>query len=156
MSRAAALISSWDRHSAAGRAPIPSLLLTSAVHQHLVRRKTRTKVALVTESGDAREVHHIALLLGYGAGAVNPYLVIETAEDLSRRGQLGDVGPEKAVENIIYALGKGVLKVMSKRGIAAVGSSRAAQVFAVSGLNQDVLYEYFTGSPTRTGGSGLD
>ena len=79
------------RHSTADRAPIPSLLLTSAIHQHLVRRKSRTKVALVIESGDAREVHHVALLLGYGAGAVNPYLALETAEDLARHGQLGDV-----------------------------------------------------------------
>src|SRR6478736_1297186 len=144
-----------DRHSTAERAPIPSLLLTSAVHQHLVRQKSRTKVALVVESGDAREVHHIALLLGYGAGAVNPYLVIETAEDLSRHGQLGDVIPEKAVKNIVYALGKGVLKVMSKMGISTVGSYRGAQVFAVFGIDTPVLDEYFTGTTTRSGGSGL-
>ena len=129
--RGARVIMLSDRHSTADRAPIPSLLLTSAVHQHLVRQKSRTKVALVVESGDAREVHHIALLLGYGAGAVNPYLVLETAEDLSRHGLLGDVTPEKAVKNIVYALGKGVLKVMSKMGISTVGSYRAAQVFAV-------------------------
>ncbi|WP_395726709.1 glutamate synthase large subunit [Nakamurella sp.] len=156
IARGARVIMLSDRHSTADRAPIPSLLLTSAVHQHLVRQKSRTKVALVVESGDAREVHHIALLLGYGAGAVNPYLVIETAEDLSRHGLLGDVTPEKAVKNIVYALGKGVLKVMSKMGISTVGSYRAAQVFAVFGINQDVLDEYFTGSTTRTGGSGLE
>jgi glutamate synthase (NADPH/NADH) large chain len=156
IARGARVIMLSDRHSTADKAPIPSLLLTSAVHQHLVRQKSRTKVALVVESGDAREVHHIATLLGYGAGAVNPYLAIETAEDLSRHGQLGDVTPEKAVKNTVYALGKGVLKVMSKMGISTVGSYRAAQVFAVFGLNQDVLDEYFTGSTTRTGGSGLD
>ena len=144
-----------DRHSTADRAPIPSLLLTSAVHQHLVRQKSRTKVALVVESGDAREVHHIALLLGYGAGAVNPYLVLESAEDLARHGLLGDVTPAKAIKNTVYALGKGVLKVMSKMGISTVGSYRGAQVFAVFGIDQDVLDEYFTGSTTRTGGSGL-
>jgi glutamate synthase (NADPH) large chain len=144
-----------DRHSTAERAPIPSLLLTSAVHQHLVRQKSRTKVALVVESGDAREVHHIALLLGYGAGAVNPYLVLESAEDLARHGLLADVTPAKAIKNTVYALGKGVLKVMSKMGISTVGSYRAAQVFAVFGINQEVLDEYFTGSTTRTGGSGL-
>ncbi len=156
IARGARVIMLSDRHSTADRAPIPSLLLTSAVHQHLVRQKSRTKVALVVEAGDAREVHHVALLLGYGAGAVNPYLAIETAEDLSRRGQLGDVTPEKAVKNTVYALGKGVLKVMSKMGISTVGSYRAAQVFAVFGLNQDLLDEYFTGSTTRTGGSALD
>jgi glutamate synthase (NADPH/NADH) large chain len=156
IARGARVIMLSDRHSTADRAPIPSLLLTSAVHQHLVRQKSRTKVALVVESGDAREVHHVATLLGYGAGAVNPYLAIETAEDLSRHGQLGDVTPEKAVKNIVYALGKGVLKVMSKMGISTVGSYRAAQVFAVFGLNEEVLDEYFTGSTTRTGGSGLD
>ena len=145
-----------DRHSTADRAPIPSLLLTSAVHQHLVRQKSRTKVALVVESGDAREVHHIALLLGYGAGAVNPYLVLESAEDLSRHGLIGDVSPQKAIKNAVYALGKGVLKVMSKMGISTVGSYRAAQVFAVFGIDQPVLDEYFTGSTTRTGGSGLE
>ncbi|HVK34365.1 MAG TPA: glutamate synthase central domain-containing protein, partial [Microlunatus sp.] len=144
-----------DRHSTADRAPIPSLLLTSAVHQHMVRQKTRTKVALVVESGDAREVHHIALLLGYGAGAVNPYLVLESAEDLSRHGLLGDVTPAKAVKNTVYALGKGVLKVMSKMGISTVGSYRGAQVFAVFGIDTPVLDEYFTGTTTRTGGSGL-
>ena len=144
-----------DRHSTADRAPIPSLLLTSAIHQHLVRHKSRTKVALAVESGDAREVHHIALLLGYGAGAVNPYLALETAEDLARHGLLGDVTPEKAVRNLVYALGKGVLKVMSKMGISTVGSYRQAQVFAVLGIDADVLDEYFTGTTTRTGGSGL-
>jgi len=145
-----------DRHSTADRAPIPSLLLTSAVHQHLVRQKSRLKVALVVESGDAREVHHIALLLGYGAGAVNPYLVLESAEDLARHGLLGDVTPAKAIKNTVYALGKGVLKVMSKMGISTVGSYRGAQVFAVFGLNDEVLDEYFTGTTTRTGGSGLE
>ena len=144
-----------DRDCDAKRAPIPSLLLTSAVHQHLVRQKSRTKVALITETGDAREVHHVALLLGYGAGAVNPYLALESAEDLAVTGMLGDVTPAKAVSNMVYALGKGVLKVMSKMGISTVGSYRQAQVFAAFGLDESVLAEYFTGTTSRTGGSDL-
>ncbi len=144
-----------DRDCDAKRAPIPSLLLTSAVHQHLVRQKSRTKVALVTEAGDAREVHHVALLLGYGAGAVNPYLVLESAEDLAAAGLLGGVSPLEAIRNTVYALGKGVLKVMSKMGISTVGSYRQAQVFAAFGIDEDVLEEYFTGTTSRTGGSDL-
>ena len=101
-------------------------------------------------------MHHVALLLGYGAGAVNPYLALESAEDLARHGLLGDVTPAKAIKNTVYALGKGVLKVMSKMGISTVGSYRGAQVFAVFGIDNDVLDEYFTGTTTRTGGSGLE
>ena len=145
-----------DRDSDAELAPIPSLLLTSAVHHHLVRVKSRTKVALVVETGDAREVHHVALLLGYGAGAVNPYLALESAEDLAIAGQLGEVTAAQAVKNTIYAFGKGVLKVMSKMGISTVGSYRQAQVFAAFGIDEDVLDEYFTGTSSRTGGSNLD
>ena len=144
-----------DRDCDAKRAPIPSLLLTSAVHQHLVRQKSRTKVALVTETGDAREVHHVALLLGYGAGAVNPYLALESSEDLAVSGLLGDISPATAVKNTVYALGKGVLKVMSKMGISTVGSYRQAQVFAAFGIDESVLGEYFTGTTSRTGGSDL-
>ncbi|MBM9466827.1 glutamate synthase large subunit [Nakamurella leprariae] len=144
-----------DRGSDEQLAPIPSLLLTSAVHQHLVRQKSRTKVALVVESGDAREVHHIALLLGYGAGAVNPYLAVESAADLAAQGLLGDVDPKTAIRNVVVALSKGVLKVMSKMGISTVGSYRQAQIFACFGLDQDLLDEYFTGTTTHTGGSDL-
>jgi len=144
-----------DRDCDARRAPIPSLLLTSAVHQHLVRQKSRTKVALITETGDAREVHHVALLLGYGAGAVNPYLALESAEDLAVTGLIGEVTPARAAKNLIYALGKGVLKVMSKMGISTVGSYRQAQVFAAFGIDESVLSEYFTGTTSRTGGSDL-
>ncbi|GGL90849.1 glutamate synthase large subunit [Nakamurella endophytica] len=144
-----------DRDSDARRAPIPSLLLTSAVHQHLVRVKSRTKVALVVEAGDAREVHHVALLLGYGAGAVNPYLVLDSAEDLARSGVLDAVPADQAVRNVVTALGKGVLKVMSKMGISTVGSYRGAQVFAAFGLDDELLAEYFSGTTSRTGGSDL-
>ncbi len=111
-----------DRDSTEELAPIPSLLLTSAVHHHLIREKTRTKVGLVVESGDAREVHHMALLIGYGAGAINPYLAFETIEDLIIEGRLTGIDPHKAVKNYIKAAGKGVLKVMSKMGISTVAS----------------------------------
>src|SRR5204862_681442 len=103
-----------DRH----QAPIPSLLATAGVHHHLVRQGTRTQSALVVESGDAREVHHCALLLGYGAGVVNPYLAFETLDDMIRQRQLVGVPFEKAVKNYINALTKGILKVMSKMGIS--------------------------------------
>src|SRR5690606_12173612 len=126
-----------DRDADAELAPIPSLLLTSAVHHHLVRHQTRTKVSIVVEAGDVREVHHVALLIGYGAAAINPYLAMETVEDLSRRGYL-DVTPEKAVANLIKALGKGVLKVMSKMGISTIMSYRGAQIFEAIGLSQDL------------------
>ena len=145
-----------DRDSDGDLAPIPSLLLLSGVHQHLVRRNTRTRVSLVVEAGDVREVHHVALLIGYGAAAVNPYLAMETVEGLARDGSLGDMSPEKAVANLIKALGKGVLKVMSKMGISTVASYRGAQTFEAVGLAQDVVDEYFTGTTSRLGGIGLD
>src|SRR6185295_17588423 len=109
---------------------------------HLVRERTRTQVGLVVEAGDVREVHHVALLIGYGASAVNPYLAMESVEDLAARG-LVPVGPEKAVANLIKALGKGVLKVMSKMGISTVASYRGAQVFEAIGLSQALVERYF-------------
>ena len=145
-----------DRDSTAHMAPIPSLLLTSAVHHHLIREKTRTRVGLVVEAGDAREVHHIALLVGFGAAAVNPYLGFETIEDLIRDGSLTDVAVEKALKNYIKALGKGVLKVMSKMGISTIASYTGAQVFEALGLSHDLVDEYFTGTTSRLGGIGLE
>jgi glutamate synthase (NADPH) large chain len=145
-----------DRESGRDRAPIPSLLLTSAVHHHLIRTKQRTQVGLLVESGDVREVHHVALLIGYGAAAVNPYLAMESVEDLARHGRLGDVTEEQAVRNLIAALGKGVLKVMSKMGISTVASYRGAQVFEAVGLAQQLVDRYFTGTRSRLGGVGLD
>ena len=142
-----------DRDCDEKRAPIPSLLLTAAVHHHLVREKTRMEVGLVVESGDCREVHHVALLLGYGAAAVNPYLAFETIEDLIRDGELTGVEPGQAVRNMVKALGKGVLKVMSKMGITTVGSYTMAQVFEAVGLSQDLVDEYFTGTPARSAAS---
>ncbi|GAB2473706.1 glutamate synthase large subunit [Xylanimonas ulmi] len=144
-----------DRESNAELAPIPSLLLTSAVHHHLLRERTRTRISLVVEAGDVREVHHVALLIGYGAACVNPYLAMETVEDLARRGYL-DVAPEKAVANLIKALGKGVLKVMSKMGISTIMSYRGAQIFEAVGLSQELVDDYFTGTTSRLGGVGLD
>ena len=145
-----------DRHSTSERAPIPSLLLTSALHHHLVREKTRNQVGLVVEAGDVREVHHVALLVGYGATAVNPYLMFESAEDLARRELYVDVTPEKAIVNVSKALGKGVLKVMSKMGISTIASYTGAQVFEAIGLAQDFVDEYFTGTTSRIEGVGLD
>ncbi|GAA4954012.1 glutamate synthase large subunit [Yinghuangia aomiensis] len=145
-----------DRHSDAEHAPIPSLLLTSAVHHHLIRTKTRTKVGLIVEAGDVREVHHIALLIGYGAAGVNPYLAMESVEDLVREGVfLQDIAAEKAIANLIKALGKGVLKVMSKMGISTVSSYRGAQVFEAIGLSDGVVAEYFTGTTSKLGGVDL-
>jgi len=146
-----------DRHSNADTAPIPSLLLTAAVHHHLVREKTRTQVGLVVEAGDVREVHHVALLLGYGAAAVNPYLAMESVEDLVRRGTyLPGAEPEQAVKNLVKSLGKGVLKVMSKMGVSTVASYTGAQIFEATGLSQELVDRYFTGTSSKLGGVGLD
>ncbi|WP_203335759.1 glutamate synthase large subunit [Nocardioides limicola] len=145
-----------DRHSTAELAPIPSLLLTAAVHHHLVREKSRTQVGLLVEAGDIREVHHVALLVGYGAAAVNPYLAMETVEDLAREGFYVKVDPEVAVQNLIKSLGKGVTKVMSKMGVSTVASYTGAQIFECIGLSQDVVDRYFTGTTSKLGGIGLD
>ncbi|EFL31450.1 glutamate synthase large subunit [Streptomyces viridochromogenes DSM 40736] len=153
----ARLIVLSDRHSDAEHAPIPSLLLTAAVHHHLIRTKQRTQVGLLVEAGDVREVHHVALLIGYGAAAVNPYLAMETVEDLVRAGTfLPGIEPEKAIRNLIYALGKGVLKVMSKMGISTVASYRGAQVFEAVGLDDTFVEKYFNGTTTKIGGVGID
>ncbi|MEU6485191.1 glutamate synthase large subunit [Streptomyces sp. NPDC046887] len=153
----ARLIVLSDRHSDAEHAPIPSLLLTAAVHHHLIRTKQRTQVGLLVEAGDVREVHHIALLIGYGAAAVNPYLAMESVEDLVRAGTfIEGVTAEQAIRNLIYALGKGVLKVMSKMGISTVASYRGAQVFEAIGLDEAFVEKYFNGTATKIGGAGLD
>ncbi|HNL52067.1 MAG: glutamate synthase large subunit [Candidatus Nanopelagicales bacterium] len=145
-----------DRDSDFDHAPIPSLLLTSAVHHHLVRQKTRTSTSLLVEAGDVREVHHVALLVGYGAAAVNPYLAMETVESMVRSGALTEISPEQAVRNLVKALGKGVLKVMSKMGISTVASYRGAQVFEALGLSRELVDRHFTGTPTKLGGIGID
>ncbi|MEO9138497.1 MAG: glutamate synthase large subunit, partial [Jatrophihabitans sp.] len=144
-----------DRDCDPDHAPIPALLLTSAVHQHLVRTGQRTQAGLVIETGEAREVHHIALLLGYGAAAVNPYLAFETIDDLVDNGLIHNLPAEKAIANYVKALSKGVLKVMSKMGISTIQSYTGAQVFEAFGLAQPLVDEYFGGTPSRLGGIGL-
>ena len=156
IARGARIIVLSDRDGDADNAPIPSLLLTAAIHHHLIREKSRTKVGLIVEAGDVREVHHVALLIGYGAGAVNPYLAMETAEDLVNQGVITGITPEKAVKNLIKALGKGVLKVMSKMGISTIASYTGAQVFEAIGLSQELVDEFFTGTTSRLGGITLD
>ena len=145
-----------DRESNANMAPIPSLLLCAAVHHHLVRTKNRTMISLLIETGDVREVHHVALLIGYGAAAINPYLTLESVEDLVRRNVISDITPEKAVRNVIKSLGKGLLKVMSKMGVSTVASYRGAQIFEAIGLSQEFIDAYFTGTTSQLGGVGID
>jgi glutamate synthase (ferredoxin) len=141
-----------DRH----RAPIPSLLATAGVHHHLVRQGTRTRCGLVVESGDAREVHHCALLLGYGAGVVNPYLAFETLDDMIQQRILVGASHEEAVERYIHALNKGILKVMSKMGISTLQSYCGAQIFEAVGLEASFVDRYFTWTTSRVGGIGID
>jgi glutamate synthase (NADPH/NADH) large chain len=147
-----------DRNSDEVFAPIPSLLLTSAVHHHLIREKRRTNVGLVVECGDAREVHHMALLVGFGAGAINPYLAFETIENIISNDMylLGNMEPYQAVKNYIKASGKGVLKVMSKMGVSTVASYTGAQIFEAIGLATELVDEFFTGTVSRLGGIGLE
>ena len=138
-------------------APIPSLLALTAVHNHLVREGTRTGVALIVESGEPREVMHYSLLIGYGASAINPYLAIETIEDLAKSGELAaQFTPEVALKNYIKAINKGLLKVFSKMGISTLQSYRGAQVFEAIGLNKALVDVYFTGTSSRIEGIGLD
>jgi glutamate synthase (ferredoxin) len=145
-----------DRGMDRQHAPIPALLATAGVHHHLVREGTRTRVGLVIETGEAREVHHMALLLGYGAGAVNPYVAFETLDDMVRGGLLAGVEHGKAVKNYIKALDKGALKVLSKMGISTIQSYRGAQIFEAVGLAKEFVDRYFTWTATRIGGIGLD
>ena len=145
-----------DRDSNHDLAPIPSLLLTSAVHHHLIRSGNRPRVGLVVETGDVREVHHVAALIGYGAAAVNPYLAMETAEQMVKSGYLRGITIEKATYNLLKALGKGVLKIMSKMGISTVSSYAGAQCFEAIGLSQDFVDTYFTGTTSQLGGIGLE
>ena len=145
-----------DRDSNQDFAPVPSLLMIAAVHHHLIRTQNRMKVGLIVEAGDVREVHHVATLIGYGASAVNPYLAMETCENLVRAGMITGISPEDAVHNLIKALGKGVLKIMSKMGISTVSSYAAAQAFEAVGLSQEFVDTYFTGTSTMLGGVGID
>jgi glutamate synthase domain-containing protein 2/glutamate synthase domain-containing protein 1/glutamate synthase domain-containing protein 3 len=146
-----------DRRIGPDRAAIPSLLAVAAVHHHLVREGTRLRTGLVCEAGDAREVHHIACLIGYGASAVNPYLMFESLGELRARGELPDeLSQDQAEDNTVKALGKGLLKIISKMGISTIQSYCGAQIFESVGLNQEVVERFFTGTPSRIGGVGLD
>lgn len=145
-----------DRGMNAEQAPIPALLAVSGLHHHLIRSGTRTRVGIVLESGEPREVHHFSLLIGYGAGAINPYLAFETIEDMIRQGWLKDVDHKTACKNFAKAAVKGVVKVISKMGISTIQSYRGAQIFEVLGLKQSVVDKYFSWTPSRVEGVGLD
>ena len=139
-----------------GLVPIPSLLLTGAVHHHLIKQKSRTRAGLVVEAGDVRECHHVALLVGYGAAAINPYLAIESVRDLAGRGVLKGVTEKKAEANLLKALGKGLLKIMSKMGVSTVASYTGAQIFEAIGLGPEVIESCFAGTTSRLSGVGFD
>ena len=146
-----------DRGVDADHAPLPALLATAGLHHHLVRTRQRTKVGLVVETGEAREVHHFALLIGYGAGAVNPWLALDAVREMVADGSLEAAPPYAEAEaNVLKALKKGVVKVMSKMGISTVQSYRGAQIFEAVGLNEDLIDRYFTGTVSRISGAGLD
>ncbi|OEH85519.1 glutamate synthase subunit alpha [Desulfuribacillus stibiiarsenatis] len=136
-------------------AAIPTLLAIAGVHHHLIRQGTRTKVALIAETGEAREVHHFALLIGYGASAINPYLAFETLDDMIRQELISGLNHEKAVKNYIKAATKGVIKVLSKMGISTIQSYHGAQIFECVGIAQSVIDKYFTWTPSRIGGIDL-
>ncbi|WP_334073605.1 MULTISPECIES: glutamate synthase large subunit [Paenibacillus] len=145
-----------DRGVDAENAAIPALLAVSSLHHHLIRQETRTKVSLLLESGEPREVHHFALLLGYGVSAVNPYLAFETLDDMITQGLLQGISHYKAVSNFIKAATKGVIKTLSKMGISTIQSYRGAQIFEAVGLKEDFVDRYFTWTPSRIGGIGLE
>ncbi len=145
-----------DRGVSQDYAPIPALLATAGVHHHLVREGTRTRVALLIETGEARQVHHMCLLLGFGAAAINPYLAFETIDDMIRTGLLKNVDHDTASRNYVAALNKGILKVMSKMGISTIQSYRGAQIFEAIGLKRDFVKKYFTRTVSRIGGIGID
>ncbi len=145
-----------DRGLTHDMAPIPSLLATAGVHHHLIKNGERTKVSLILETGEPREVHHFAMLLGYGASAINPYLAFESLDDMLRRGILPpEIDHKTAVKKYIKAVNKGVVKVMSKMGISTIQSYRGAQIFEAVGLNKEFVDKYFTWTPTRIEGIGL-
>ncbi|HKQ80648.1 MAG TPA: glutamate synthase large subunit [Steroidobacteraceae bacterium] len=137
-------------------APIPSLLAVSGLHHYLIREGLRTRVSLVLETGEAREVHHFSLLVGYGVSAINPYLAFESIDGMIQSGLLTNIDHKTACKNLVKAATKGVIKVMAKMGISAIQSYRGAQVFEAVGLRQDVIDEYFSWTPSRVSGIGMD
>jgi glutamate synthase (ferredoxin) len=145
-----------DRGVTRDLAPIPALLAVAGLHHYLIREGLRTQVSIVLETGEARQVHHFALLIGYGVSAINPYLAFETIDEMIHEGLLPNVDHKTACKNLVKASAKGVVKVMSKMGISSIQSYRGAQVFEAVGLRQDVIDHYFTWTPSRVGGIGLD
>jgi glutamate synthase (NADPH/NADH) large chain/glutamate synthase (ferredoxin) len=160
-----------DRSIGPRRAPIPSLLAVASVHHHLVREGTRLRVGIVLESGEPREVHHFATLIGYGASAINPYLMLETLDELVIEGRITPAGAdgaapprgeelnaqlEQAAQHTIKAIGKGLLKTISKMGISTIQSYRGAQIFEAVGLEHELIERHFTGTASRIGGVGLE
>ncbi len=155
-----------DRNLGPSRVPIPSLLAVAAVHHHLVLEGTRLRAGIIVESGEPREVHHFATLIGYGASAINPYLLLETLDEMVVEGRIGGAGEppstdelnerlEQAAQNLVKAIGKGLLKTISKMGISTVQSYRGAQIFEAVGLERDLIDTHFTGTASRIGGVGL-
>ena len=146
-----------DRNLGPERVAIPSLLAVAAVHHHLVRAGTRLRTGLVIESGEPRDIHHMATLIGYGASAINPYLMFESLEELAERSLLPeDLSTEEAEERIVKAIGKGLLKTISKMGISTIQSYCGAQIFEAVGLERELIDEHFTGTASRIGGVGID
>jgi glutamate synthase (ferredoxin) len=145
-----------DRGMTRDLAPIPALLAVSGLHHHLIREGTRTRVGLVLESGEPREVHHFALLISYGVSAINPYLAFETLDDMIREGLLANIEHKSACKNYVKAAVKGVVKVCSKMGISTIQSYQGAQIFEAVGLNKHVVQKYFTGTPSRIEGVELE
>jgi glutamate synthase (ferredoxin) len=144
-----------DRGVDSSRIAIPALLAMSGLHHHLIRKGTRTKVGLVLESGEPREVHHFAVLIGYGASAINPYLAFETLDDMIGQGLLPGLDHKTAVKNFVKGIVKGVVKTMAKMGISTIQSYRGAQIFEAVGLHESLVDKYFTWTPTRVGGATL-
>ena len=146
-----------DRQVGPKRAAIPSLLAVAAVHEHLVREGTRLRTGLVLESGEPREVHHMATLIGYGCGAINPYLLLDTVDELVAEGRIPGIDDaDKAERNVVKAIGKGLLKTISKMGISTIQSYCGAQIFEAVGLEKELIDRYFTGTASRIGGIGID
>jgi glutamate synthase domain-containing protein 2/glutamate synthase domain-containing protein 1/glutamate synthase domain-containing protein 3 len=145
-----------DRGVDAQQAPIPALLACAGLHHHLIREGTRTRVGLILETGEPREVHHFALLIGYGAGAINPYLAFETLDDMIRQNLLTEIEHQAACKNFVKSASKGVIKVISKMGISTIQSYCGAQIFEAIGLASSVVDKYFTWTPSRIEGAGLD
>ena len=145
-----------DRGVSAEQAAIPALLATAGVHHHLIRNGSRTKIGLILESGEPREVHHFAVLIGYGVGAVNPYLAFESLGNLIGKGHIPEMEYDTAIKNYIKGINKALIKIMSKMGISTVQSYRGAQVFEAIGLNKEFVDEYFTWTASRIGGIGLE